>query len=160
MKTGSLILGGIIGFLLAGLVVWLTMPPMMINVHQSRQGFDETVVAVEQAVAGQPGWRVSHVFDIQANILAGGHPDMTRVKIVTLCNPHYAHRILSDDADKRVSTMMPLGIGIYETSDGSVHVSDMNIGVMGRMFGGTIAEVMGEASEDITAMIDAVAAGT
>ena len=45
MKTGSLILGGVIGFLLAGLLVWLAMPPMMINVHQSRQGFDETVVA-------------------------------------------------------------------------------------------------------------------
>ena len=82
---------------------------------------------------------------------------MTRVKIVALCNADYAHRILDDDRDKVVTTMMPLGIGVYETKDGNVYMSEMNIGLMGRMFGGTISEVMGEASADISGIIAEVA---
>jgi uncharacterized protein (DUF302 family) len=81
---------------------------------------------------------------------------MTKVKFVTLCNPHYANRILMNDADKVVTTMMPLGIGIYETVDGNVYMSEMNVGLMGMMFGGTIADVMGDASTDIAKMISNV----
>lgn len=156
MKSNSIIFGIIIGFLLMGIIVWIAMPPMMINVYKSQYGFDETVAAVEKAVTAQQGWKVSKVFDIQKNIIDAGHQDMTRVKIVTLCNPHYANRILSDDKDKVVTTMMPLGIGVYETKDGSIYMSEMNVGLMGMMFGGTIAEVMGDASTDIAKMIAAV----
>ena len=156
MKSNSIILGTIIGFLLMGIIVWIAMPPMMINVHKSQYGFDETVAAVEKAVTAQQGWKVSKVFDIQKNIIDAGHQDMTRVKIVSLCNPHYANRILSDDKDKVVTTMMPLGIGVYETKDGSIYMSEMNVGLVGMMFGGTIAEVMGDASTDIAKMIAAV----
>ena len=82
---------------------------------------------------------------------------MKKVKIVALCNPHYANRILSNDKDKVVTTMMPLGIGVYETRDGSVFMSEMNVGLVGMMFGGAIAEVMGDASTDIGRMMAAVA---
>lgn len=153
MKRHSTITGIIIGFALMGIAVWFAMPKMMINVHKSPYGFDETVAAVEKAVVAQEGWKVAKVFDIQQNIVDAGYKDMTKVKIVTLCNPHYANRILSDDSDKVVSTMMPLGIGVYETKDGGVYMSEMNIGLMGMMFGGTIAEVMGDASGDIAKMM-------
>ena len=156
MKSNSIIFGTIIGFFLMGIIVWIAMQPMMINVHNSQYGFDETVAAVEKAVTAQQGWKVSKVFDIQKNIIDAGHQDMNRVKIVSLCNPHYANRILSDDKDKVVTTMMPLGIGVYETRDGSIYMSEMNVGLMGMMFGGTIAEVMGDASTDIAKMIAAV----
>ena len=158
MKTNSLLIGALIGFLLMGVIVWMAMPPMMINVHKSPYGFDETVVAVEKAVTSQKGWKVAKVFDIQKNITDAGYEGMTKVKIVTLCNPHYAKRILSEDKDKVVTTMMPLGIGVYETSGGSVYMSEMNIGIMGMMFGGNIAKVMGEASTDIAKMMDVVVA--
>jgi uncharacterized protein (DUF302 family) len=101
---------------------------------------------------------VAKIFDIRQNIVDAGYPNMTRVKIVTLCNPHYAKRILTNDKDKVVSTMMPLGIGVYETRDGSVYMSEMNVGLVGMMFGGTIANVMGDASTDIAKMMDAVTA--
>jgi len=141
-----------------GVIVWLAMPPMMINVHKSPYGFDETVAAVESAVTAQKGWKVAKTFDIRQNIVDAGYPEMTRVKIVTLCNPHYARRILTNDKDKVVTTMMPLGIGIYETKDGSVYMSEMNVGLVGMMFGGTIASVMGDASKDIAKMMEAVTA--
>jgi len=158
MNTKPIVLGGIAGFLLMGLIVWFTMPSMMINVHASPYGFEETVDAMQESVAAQPGWKVAQVFDIQKNIIEAGHPGMTRVKIVALCNANYAHRILEDDSDKVVTTMMPLGLGIYETSNGDVYISEMNVGLVGKMFGGTISEVMGDASADIARIISAVSA--
>ena len=136
MKSNSIIFGIIIGFLLMGIIVWIAMPPMMINVHKSQYEFDETVAAVEKAVTAQQGWKVSKVFDIQKNIIDAGHQDMTRVKIVTLCNPHYANRILSDDKDKVVTTMMPLGIGVYETRD-YIHKLGGDLEVISRVGEGT-----------------------
>ena len=156
MNPKSVIPGFITGFLLMGITVWFVMPSMMINVHESPYGFDETVAAVREAVASQQGWKVAQVFDIQKNIIEAGHVDMTRVKIVALCNGNYANRILDDDEDKVVTTLMPLGIGVYETNDGSVYLSAMNIGLMGKMFGGTISEVMGDASADIARIIGGI----
>jgi len=59
MKTKIFVTGVILGFLAMGAVVWIAMPRMMINVHKSPYGFDETVVAVEAALAGQEGWKVA-----------------------------------------------------------------------------------------------------
>jgi hypothetical protein len=64
---------------------------------------------------------------------------------------------IGNDEDKKVTTMMPLGIGMYETSAGQVYISTMNIGIMGIMFGGTIADVMGDAGEDIEEMLEDIA---
>lgn len=153
MKAKPIIFGVIVGFLVMGLIVWFAMPVMMINVHESRYGFEETVAAVEESVTSQKGWKVAEVFDIQKNIVNAGYKDMTNVKIVAVCNAGYAHRILDDDKDKGVTTMMPLGIGVYETKDGNVYMSEMNVGLVGKVFGGTISEVMGDASADISRII-------
>lgn len=157
MRFKPIIFGTIFGFLLMGIIVWIALPPMMIDVHKSQYSFDETITAVEKVVAAQEGWKVVKVFDIQKNIVDAGYQDMTNVKIIALCNPHYAQSILSEDKDKMVTAMMPLGIGVYETNNGDVYMSEMNVGLIGMMFGGTIAEVMGDAAADIDRMIAAVA---
>ena len=41
---------------------------------------------------------------------------------------------------------------------GDVYISEMNVGLVGKMFGGTISEVMGDASADIARIISAVSA--
>jgi uncharacterized protein (DUF302 family) len=153
-SVSKFVIGLIVGVLLMGIVVWQVMPRMMINVQKSKLNFDDTVSAVSESVTKEKGWKVPAIFDIQKNILDAGHKDMTKVKIVSLCQPHYAKKILESDDDKKVTTMMPLGIGIYETKDGQVYMSTMNIGIMGMMFGGTIADVMGDAAKDIEEMLE------
>lgn len=153
----KIIFGLLLGVMATGVVTFIAMPKMMINEYESPLEFDETVAALEKAVSEQEGWKVPKVFDIQKNILDADLGPMTRVKIVTLCNPKYAKAILADDSDKMVSTMMPLGIGVYETTDGKVLMSEMNVGLMGMMFGGTIAEVMNDAGVDMSAIIEKVA---
>ncbi len=39
--------------------------------------------------------------------------------------------------------MMPCTISVYEKSDGKTYIGHMNAGLMGGMFGGDVAEVMG-----------------
>jgi len=156
-SASKFVMGLIVGVLLTGVAVWLVMPRMMINVQKSRLNFEDTVTAVSESVLKQKDWKVPAIFDIQKNILDAGYKNMTKVKIVSLCQPHYAQRILESDDDKKVTTMMPLGIGIYETKDGQVYMSTMNIGIMGMMFGGTIADVMGDAGEDIKEMLEDIA---
>ena len=48
----------------------------------------------------------------------------------------------------RLPTLMPCAIAVYEGDDGAVYVSGMNMGLMGKMFGGNIAEVMGGSVAD------------
>lgn len=156
-SVSKFVIGLIVGVLCTGIVVWQVMPRMMINVQKSKLNFDDTVSAVNESVTKEKDWKVPAIFDIQKNILDAGHKDMTKVKIVSLCQPHYAKKILESDDDKKVTTMMPLGIGIYETKGGEVYISTMNIGIMGMMFGGTIADVMGDAEEDIEEMLEDIA---
>jgi len=52
--------------------------------------------------------------------------------------------------------LMPLGIGIYEDKDGQVYISELNVGLLGMMFGGTIADVMADAGKDVKNIITSV----
>ena len=62
------------------------------------------------------------------------------IRIVELCKATYAKEVLTDNPE--VSTMMPCAWGFYERG-GKIWVTGMNMGLMGKMFGGTIARVIG-----------------
>jgi uncharacterized protein (DUF302 family) len=72
---------------------------------------------------------------------------MTRVKIIYFCNPDGGYAILQDDAAKAMSVMMPMGVSVYERTDGGVEIAAMNLGMMADMFAGTIQEVLRDGGE-------------
>jgi uncharacterized protein (DUF302 family) len=43
-----------------------------------------------------------------------------------------------------MSVFMPCTISVYEKSDGKASIGTVNAGLLGRMFGGTVAEIMGK----------------
>jgi hypothetical protein len=47
---------------------------------------------------------------------------------------------------------------VYKDKNGQVYVSQLNVGLMGMMFGGTIADVMGMAGKDLNEVVASVAA--
>jgi len=61
--------------------------------------------------------------------------------IVELCKAEYAKDVLSTNPE--VSTLIPCAWGVYEGDDGNSYITGMNMGLMGKMFGGNIARVMG-----------------
>jgi uncharacterized protein (DUF302 family) len=123
----------LVGMVLMGLIVWFAMPRMMLVTHKSRRGYVETVAALSEAVKRKQDWKVLAVNDYQQ--AAAPFAALEHVGSVNVCNPRYASNILLSDANRIVSAFMPLAVGVYEDKKGQVYVTEMNVGLMGRMFG-------------------------
>lgn len=153
----TFLVGLIIGMGLMGFLAWKGTPGMMLAVEKSKLGFESTVMAVQESAEAK-GWNVPQVYDIQQNARSAGHPNMTRLKILSLCQPDHAYNILSEnDENKRISAIMPCRIGVYETRDG-VYIAQARIGLIGSFFGGTVSSEMrkisGELKEILKVIID------
>jgi uncharacterized protein (DUF302 family) len=136
-----LIFGLIIGILLAGLIGWKAMPGMMLTTHESRYDtVEETCVRLKAAIE-ENGWSCPAVRDMNMTMEKHGVTMDRSVKIVELCKAQYANEVLTTNPE--VSTLMPCAWGVYEGDDGRVYITGMNMGLMGKMFGGNIAKVMG-----------------
>ncbi len=156
MRRGPLsaIVWLLIGMGLMGIVTWVAMPSVMLIKHPSPHGYDETVALLSQALTAKPDWRVLTVNDYQKSVAEFGA--IERTGSMNICNPRYASRILARDADRGVTAFMPLAIGVYEDKQGQVYIARLNVGLLGRMFGGTIAEVMGAAGTDLRDAVETV----
>jgi uncharacterized protein (DUF302 family) len=137
----SLAIGVAAGILLTVVTVASVMPKMMIHEKESPLGYKETLQHLERTIT-ESGWIISRTLDLQNSMTKQGKtiPPVTLLKI---CQADYADQILNTDDAMYVSVMMPCGIAIYQKSDGKTYVSTMNTGLMGRLFGGVVATVMG-----------------
>ena len=156
MRHGPLfaIIWLLIGMALMGIITWLVMPSVMLVKRPSPHGYDETVAMLSEELAAKPDWRVLTVNDYQKTTQPFGA--IERTGSINICNPRYASHILANDVDRGVTAFMPLAIGVYQDRNGQVYVARLNVGLLGRMFGGTIAEVMGAAGEDLQGTIASV----
>lgn len=135
-------IGGLVaGMAICGILVVSLMPRLMLVTHESRLGFDETVTAIEQAI-GREGWTSSGTTNLNQSMARQGVELTPQVRIITLCKAEYAKDVLT--TDRHVSSLMPCRVSVWQGDDGKVYVSKMNTGLMGRLFGGNIARVMGE----------------
>lgn len=136
----KLLTGIAIGAVAVGAAMMAAMPKMMLVERVSPFGLDETVQRIQSTVTNG-GWEISRTMDMQKSLARLGQT-VQRVTVIKICEPHHAAAILNDDKAMFVSTMMPCSIAVYEKTDGKTYVSTMNAGLMGRMFGGTVAKVM------------------
>ncbi|MBD3217050.1 MAG: DUF302 domain-containing protein [candidate division Zixibacteria bacterium] len=144
----SFFIGGLIlGIALTGFAIAFSMPRMMIEVNESKLEFDETVTQIQEAAAAN-GWTVSKVYNIQKSLLDEGKQDIGRLRVFSICKPEHAEEILKADGRKKVSAMMPCRVSVYETGDGRVYIAGMNVGLMSKLFGGVIEEVMKKVAEE------------
>ncbi len=146
-KAGIFIAGAVVGALLMGVFVYLALPGMMLKVHRSALDFESTVTSIESAAESHE-WKVPGVFDIQASLASAGHAEMTRMKVVSLCQPHYAYSLLQHDENKPVSGLMPCRVAVYETAGGEVCISALDTGRLGNLFGAHVAVVLGTIEEE------------
>jgi uncharacterized protein (DUF302 family) len=150
----GLLVGLLLGMAVTAGAVWLVMPGLMVVEHESRLDFDATVSALEKAVKAK-GWVVRGVADMQKSLAKHGVTFPRRVKVVKLCHPRYAGSVLQ--TDRQMAALMPCSIAVYEDDDGTVRISKMNTGLLGTMFGGNVARVMGEhVARDEAKMLDGI----
>lgn len=152
---GSLLLGVILGIVLMGGAMWIMMPKLMIVVHESRfDTLEETINQLETEITAN-GWSVPGIRDMNKSIEKHGSKLDRKVKLVELCNAKHAKSVL--ETNPEISTLMPCAWGVYEGDNGKVYISGMNMGLMGKMFGGNIADVMGNSvAKDEKKILDSV----
>jgi uncharacterized protein (DUF302 family) len=153
-QIGFAIAGLIVGVALALIIVNSMAPKLMLIESESPYDFKTTVERFEQSVA-EADWKIPAVHDLQATMDKFGH-SVRAVKVYELCHPDHAAKILKEDEERIVSSMMPCRVAVYERADGKVYFSRMNSKLMAGMMGGIIEEVMAEAFEENEAIIQAV----
>lgn len=151
-KLIYLFAGLILGAILALILIWNSMPNMMMIKGESNFDFQTTVDKLEIA-AFDNGWEVVNTIDIQDRLLTAGYDDMLRMVIIEICHVEHSYTVLQDDADKFVAGIMPCRFAVYETYEGKVMISKMNIGLMSKMFGSNIQQVMGGVAKEEAAML-------
>ena len=134
------VLGFTLGVAATGLAAYLVMPQQMIVTKECRLGVDETVAGLEKAIT-EHGWVLSGIRDMNKSLEKQGVDFERKVRLVKLCHPEHAKRVLT--SDRYVSSMMPCTIAVWEGDDGKTYLSQMNMGLMAKLFGGEVAEVMG-----------------
>ena len=100
------------------------------------------------ANATNHGWKVSKIYDFREALARPAKPKLAPIQVVELCQPDYAHELLKSGKNRFVATMMPCAVAVYEKEDGKVYVASMNVGLMGRLFGGEIRTIMGRVAQD------------
>ena len=131
------------------------MNAVMFKVSRSKHDFEQTVQMVREN-ALRVGWGVPWNFELQQHDCEKGFSDMTRVVNVYLCNPQGGYDIMKSDVYKPMAVMMPTAVSIYETSEGEVYVSRMNLGRMALMFGGTVRKTLRGGGENLDKALEGV----
>lgn len=137
----ALLLGFLLGLLAAAALALLALPRLMLNERPVALSPDAAAEKLSAAATAN-GWVVSSIMKLDESIAKHGGKPVPPVRLVKLCQPHHASAILSDPASRRVSVLMPCTIALYEGPDGKTRAATMNAGLMGRLFGGVISEVM------------------
>lgn len=142
----------LIGVILTGGFLYKAAPGLMMFEDESKYGFEETLEKFEAEVK-DAGWKVAGIHDMQKILKDYGY-DVKAVKIYELCSSKYSAEILEKDDERIVSPLMPCSIAIYEKSDGKTYISRMNSSLIAKPFGGTINDIMQQASDDTEKIID------
>ena len=148
------ILGVVVGLLIMGAMVWFAMPKLMMIKRKTDRTYTQAVQILTETVEKMPEWRLRLISDHQSNTASYGK--LEPICSMNICNTRLAYEILSEDANRGVTAIMPVAIGVYEDKQGQVYTSQLNVGLLGMMFGGTIARVMKLAAKDLDTIISSV----
>jgi len=138
----AIVLSFLAGAILTGLVTVNMVKTRMVTVTDSPLEFEETVAALENGVQAAEGWKSPSTRDLNGMMAKHGVVFEPRVKLVEMCKSPYAAEVLKDD--RKLATLMPCVIAVFEDDAGKVWLSKMNLGLMGKLLGGTVGEVMGK----------------
>ena len=147
------LLGGIVlGLLVAMGLAFSMMDKLMFKEVQSPFGMEETVARIQHNIANNPelkakGWSLSGLRNPAKAVQADGS-NVLPVMMIEACSTKYSKPILQEDTVRFLSILMPCKISVYKKNDGKVYIGTMNAGLMGKLFGPLVGEVMGKVAED------------
>lgn len=84
---------------------------------------DQAIDKLKTALATQKMGVVSEV-DLQAIMKAKMNHDIAPYKILGICGPGYARRVIESDPD--MGALLPCGCAVYESAPGKTHIAMQN----------------------------------
>lgn len=144
--------GFVVGVLTVLVAAYFAMPHLMFSEIESPFGFEETIARIQHNIEGNPelkakGWALSGLRNPARAIQADGG-NVLPVQMIEVCSTKYSKPILKDDTVRFLSILMPCKVSVYKKNDGKVYIATMNAGLMGRMFGPKVGEIMAQVAED------------
>ena len=146
--------GILIGIVLTLVVIRVLASRVMIRREAITLTQDRAVEAILDAAAAR-GWSVPTVHHLHEGSREAG-AEIGAATVIALCRPDYATSLLESDDTRALSAMMPCRLAVYETANGTVVVSRINMALVGLLFGGLARGVMTRAScasEEIVASL-------
>jgi len=136
------------GIAFTGVLAWNMMGGLMFNERVSPFGVEETVARIQQNIQETgKGWALAGLRNPAAAVKADGGNALP-VLMVEACSTKYSGPILNEDSVKYLSILMPCKISVYKKNDGKVYIGTMNAGLMGKMFGPLVGDIMTQVAED------------
>lgn len=142
----GLVIGLIAGAFIGILIFYFSIPSMTFKENKSKHDFETTILELEKSVADL-NWKIPHVNNLQETMKKFGK-DVLQVKVYELCQPEHAYKILSQDDERIVSSLMPCRVAVYEKSDGTVYVSRLNAAFLSKPMTKIVRSTMSAASKE------------
>ncbi len=142
-------IGGLVaGMGVVGALAYVFAGNLMFNERVSPFGVEETVARIQHNIqATGNGWSLSGLRNPARAIESSGGNALP-VLMVEACSPKYSKPILNEDSVRFLSILMPCKVSVYKKNDGKVYIGTMNAGLMGKMFGPLVGDVMSQVAED------------
>ena len=146
------VVGFVVGILVVAIGGFLAMPHLMFNETPSPFGFEETIARIQHNIADNPvlqekGWALSGLRNPAKAVQTDGG-NVLPVQMIEVCSTKYSGPILREDTVRFLSILMPCKVSVYKKQDGKIYIGTMNAGLMGKMFGPMVGEVMSHVAED------------
>lgn len=151
----KVISGFIAGIFTVGVVAFFGAGSLMFNEIESPYGVEETAARIQRNIQGlsNKGWKLSGLRSPSKAVAAAG-TNVLPVLLVEACSTTYSGPLLKDDNTRILSILMPCSITVYKKDNGKTYVGTMNAGLMGRLFGSKVAEIMGQVAADQAVMLN------
>ena len=145
LKLAAAFVGGIA---FTGALAWNMMSGLMFTERVSPFGIEETVARIQHNIQDTgKGWTLAGLRN-PARAIQNDGGNALPVMMVEACSTRYSKPILNEDSVRFLSILMPCKISVYKKNDGKVYIGTMNAGLMGKMFGPLVGDIMGQVAED------------
>jgi uncharacterized protein (DUF302 family) len=144
----------ILGAILTLLIIYKTIPKVMMVESESKYDFEKSAEVFEQSIK-DAGWSVSGIHDLKKTLKGFGY-EIGEVKAFELCKADHSSVVLSRDDERIISPLMPCRVSLYTKSDGKTYISRMNSLLMAKPFGGLISDIMKKAAIDTEKILESI----
>ena len=143
------IFGGFVaGIVFVAGLAYAVASSLMFSERVSPFGMEETIARIQHNIqATGNGWTLSGLRNPGRAVQQDGG-NVLPVMMIEACSTKYSKPILNDDSVRFLSILMPCKVSVYKKNDGKVYIATMNAGLMGKMFGPLVGEIMGHVADD------------